>query len=95
MAKIEMRRVIRPLAIAAQVKGTPTRKKAEQGPRPSRGGRGSDVLLCSFAGVRDRVDRGRDLHARRRSAHNATADRTLSPGPFWARTGEKERGSRL
>ena len=55
----------------------------------------TDVLLCTFAGVRGGVDQGRDLHARLRSAHIATADRTLSPGLFWAQTGEKERGSRL
>jgi hypothetical protein len=46
--------------------------------------------------MRGRADHGRDLRARGgECARIATAVRSLSPGPFWAETGEREPGSRL
>jgi hypothetical protein len=55
---------------------------------------GASIFSRVFAGLRDRIDRSRDLHARvGESARLATGVRTLSRGRFRAETGETRRAA--
>lgn len=54
---------------------------------------GASPFCCRVAGMRDAIERGRDLRARgRESARTSAARGSLSRGPFGAETGERAGG---